>query len=533
MSSIQCCNSTSVTLSQPTSLEWPFDIVGERRTMHRTRDNSNEGISRASQQLSGCRECAIPSEPLTFYSPIPEIKECKHKFYPRLKGPRITCNFQDQDNSRYLCTITLNLSHLMPKRMPVKRQPRKYYNYLNLTMYIFFIERFQLAVRRQSFHSHDVGQPLVVIYNQENRVFNSLGLDEKVNPLPFSMSRYGEAHKHENLRGAGDARPTALQIIEDEGLIGKLSDKVFLVTGVSSGIGIETLRALHATGTHVYGTVRNVAKGQKVVNEILAEKREGGGEIDLIELELDSFESVRKGAQDFLSKSGGKLNVIVANARVTHTPYGKTKDGFETQFGTNHLGHFLLFQLLKDALLASATPEFPSRYVSVTSLGHSFGSVKFDDYNFDKTEYDGWVGYGQSKTANIWMANAIERHYGSQHLHATSVHPGGIMEGSGLGKYLPIEKAGMFLTPEALRTYKSAAQGAATQVWAAVGKEWANKGGKYLSSCTEQISWEEKAKEEGMFYMANDGYHPWAYDEAGEERLWKESFGMVGLEEKA
>ncbi|KAH6908809.1 short-chain dehydrogenase [Coprinopsis sp. MPI-PUGE-AT-0042] len=336
------------------------------------------------------------------------------------------------------------------------------------------------------------------------------------------MSRYAEVHKLAHLRGAGDARPTALQIIEDEGLIGKLADKVFLVTGVSSGLGVETLRALHATGRS------RLWYCQKVVDEILAEKREGG-KIDLIELELDSFESIRKGANDFLSKSGGKLNVIVGNAGVMHTPYGKTKDGFETQFGTCHLGHFLLFQLLKDALLASATPEFPSRYVSVTSIGHLFGPVKFDDYNFEKTEYDGWTAYGQAKTANIWMANSIERHYGSQHLHATSVHPGGILEGSTLGQYLSDDQKKMFEDPEALRSFKSQAQGAATQVWAAVGKEWANKGGKYLTNCMEQISYDEKAKEEGMFFMANDGYKPWAYDEESEERLWRESFGNINL----
>ncbi|KAH6908805.1 short-chain dehydrogenase [Coprinopsis sp. MPI-PUGE-AT-0042] len=347
------------------------------------------------------------------------------------------------------------------------------------------------------------------------------------------MSRYAEAHKIANLRGAGDARPTALQIVEDEGLIGKLSDKVFLITGVSSGIGIETLRALHATGAHVYGTVRNVAKGQKVVDEILAEKREGGGKIDLIELELDSFESIRKGAQDFLSKSGGKLNVLIGNAGVMYTPYGKTKDGFETQFGTNHLGHFLLFHLLKDALLSSATPEFPSRYVSVTSRGHRYTTVNFDDYTFDKTEYDGWAAYAQSKTANIWMANSIERHYASRNFHATSVHPGGILEGSTIGQYMSEDQKKAFQDPDTQRTLKSSAQGAATQVWAAVSKEWANKGGRYLTNCTEQVSWDEKEKEEGMFLMANDGYKPWAYDEAGEERLWKESFGMVGLEEKA
>ena len=349
------------------------------------------------------------------------------------------------------------------------------------------------------------------------------------------MSRYEEAHKAVNLRGAGDARPTALQILEDEGLLGQLSDKTFLVTGVSSGLGIDTLRALHATGAHVYGTVRDLQKGQKVVDQILSEKREGGGKIDLVQLELDNLESVNKGAEDFLAKSGGKLNALVANAGVMALPEGRTKDGWETQFGTNHLGHFLLFQRLKDALLASATPEYPSRYVSLTSIGHMFSPVNFDDINFEKSPYEPWKAYGQAKTANIWMANAIERHYGAQHLHATSVHPGGILENSNLGTHLSEaqREAFQFDDPETLRTFKSSAQGAATQVWAAVGKEWANKGGKYLSNCTVAISNEEKAKEEGMSFFANDGYFPWVYNEEAEERLWKESFGMVGLEAEA
>lgn len=346
------------------------------------------------------------------------------------------------------------------------------------------------------------------------------------------MSRYAEAHKIPNLRGPGDARPTAIQIIQDEGLTGKLSDKVFLVTGVTAGIGIETLRALHTTGAHVYGTVRDLSRGQKVVDQILNEKLEGGGKIDLIEMELDSFDSVRKGAQDFLQKSKGKLNVLIGNAGVMATPYGKTKDGWETQFGTNHLGHFLLFQLLKDALLSSATPQFPSRYVSVTSLGHKFNSVHLGDYNYEKTQYDPWDAYSQSKTANIWMANSIERHYASQHLHATSVHPGGIIEGSTLSKHMSEElKQSWFSDPQTQLWFKSVEQGAATQVYAAVSEEWKDKGGKYLSGCVAQPSREERYKDEGMFEFANDGYAEWAYDEEKEERLWKESFRMVGLEE--
>ena len=343
------------------------------------------------------------------------------------------------------------------------------------------------------------------------------------------MSGYAEAHKVSNLAGAGDARPVALQVIEDEGLIGKLSDKVFLITGVSSGIGIETLRALHTTGAHVFGTVRDTAKGQKVVDTILSENHPSGGKITLIEMSLDSFASIRRGAADFLSKSNNTLHLLVANAGVMATPYGKTTDGFETQFGTNHLAHFLLFQLLKPALLASATPNYPSRVVSVTSTGHQFGPPLFDDYNFENTPYDPWRAYGQAKTANIWFANSIETHFGSQNLHATSVHPG-LITSSNLGSHLPAEQSAMFYDPEVQRTAKSVQQGAATQVWAAVGAEWKSKGGKYLSNVAEARSSEETAKDEGMTHMANDGYHAWAYDSEGAERLWRESFALVGLD---
>jgi NAD(P)-dependent dehydrogenase (short-subunit alcohol dehydrogenase family) len=345
------------------------------------------------------------------------------------------------------------------------------------------------------------------------------------------MSRYAEAHKIANMRGPGDARPTALQIIEDEGLVGKLGGKTFLVTGISSGLGAETVRALHVAGAHVFGTVRNMSKGQEVVDQILSEKHQGGGKIDLIYMELDNLASVRKGAQEFLQKSNGHLNVLIANAGIMATPFGKTSDGFEQQFATNHLSHFLLFHLLKDALLASATPDFPSRYVSVSSLAHKWGPVHLDDYNFEKTEYTPFGAYAQSKTANIWFANAIERHYGARNLHATSLHPGIILEGSGLAKHITKEDMeAMDFDADAMRTSKSAAQGAATHVYAAVSKEWAHKGGRYLASVAEQKSQEETAKVEGMFDNANEGYAAWAYDEAGEEKLWKDSAKMVGIE---
>ncbi|KAH7082120.1 short-chain dehydrogenase [Paraphoma chrysanthemicola] len=345
------------------------------------------------------------------------------------------------------------------------------------------------------------------------------------------MSRYAEVHKLTNLRGPGDARPTAIQVVQDEELVGKLTDKIILITGISSGIGLETMRALHTTGAHVYGTVRNLSKGQEVIDGILAEKHAGGGKLDLIEMHLDTLASVRSAAQDFLAKTGGKVNIVIGNAGIMATPYGLTSDGFEQQFATNHLAHFLLFQLLKPALLASATPTFPSRYVSVTSSAHIFSTINFDDINFTHGGYEPWRAYAQSKTGNIWLANSIERKYSREHLHATSVHPGGIPEGSNLARH--VDRAAleqMFGDEDTQRTFKSAAQGAATQVWAAVGQEWRDKGGRYLASMAEQKSYKERKGEEGMFDNANEGFAEWVYDPEGEERLWKESLAMVGLE---
>ncbi|KAJ4355918.1 uncharacterized protein N0V89_003943 [Didymosphaeria variabile] len=178
------------------------------------------------------------------------------------------------------------------------------------------------------------------------------------------LSPYAEAHK--NFKGPGDARPTALQILRDQDLVGKLNGKVALVTGVSSGIGVETARALKTVGIHVFGAVRNLEKAREALGDDLEP-----GKLDLIQLDNNSLSSVRAGAADFLSKSS-ILNILVNNAGVMMTPESRTEDGFETQFGVNHLAHFLLFQLLKRTLLASATPQFPSRVVNVASSGHQY-----------------------------------------------------------------------------------------------------------------------------------------------------------------
>lgn len=336
----------------------------------------------------------------------------------------------------------------------------------------------------------------------------------------MAASRYAETFK--NTKGPGDARPTAQQIVEDKGLVGdKLAGKVFLVTGCTSGIGVETARALHTTGADVYMTVRDVPKGEAVAKSI-KETSGGQGKVELIKLSLDSLASVREAAADFLSKSS-KLNVLVCNAGVMACPEGTTQDGFETQFGVNHLGHFLFFQLLKDALLKSSTPEFNSRVVMVSSSGHRAGGIRFDDIDFKKGDgYSPWVAYAQAKTANIYMANEIDRRFGAQGLHATSLMPGGILT-----------ELARHLDPEVLKgwdKYKSVMssteQGAATQVWAAIGKEWEGKGGKYLEQ-VQEIGPAPESGGEGL----TPGYAAHAYDADAAKQLWELSNKLVNYQE--
>jgi len=335
------------------------------------------------------------------------------------------------------------------------------------------------------------------------------------------MSRYAAAHA--NPQGPGDARPTALQIVEDEGLVGKLAGTVVLITGANSGIGLETARAVHATGATLFLTARNSAKAQQAIDDV----KNGPGPksdapVHAIELRLDSLASVRSAAKEFLSRSD-RLNVLILNAGVMATPEGKTEDGFETQFGTNHLGHFLFFQLLKPALLASSTPQFQSRVISVSSMAHHGGNVRLDDINFEKETYQPWTAYGRSKTANILFAKEIERRYGSKGLHALSIHPGIIA--TNLMQYLSADEANAILNNEAIKPIlKNAPQGAATTTYAALSPEWEGRGGKYLSDLVEQ---EPTADNTG-----STGYALWIDDEQLPKELWDKSNELVGFDEK-
>ena len=358
-----------------------------------------------------------------------------------------------------------------------------------------------------------------IYYKDDPHPLQNINLYKKniLQSITIMPNKYTKAHRTENLGGPTDARPTALQIVKDEHLINNMPDKVFLITGVSAGIGTETALALAATGAKVFGTARDLPKAQEACKSFLSP-----GRVELIEMDNTSLASVRSAAQTFLSKSK-TLNVLVNNAGIMNTPYSKTSDGHESQFGTNHLAHFLLFNLLRPALLASSTPTFNSRVIDVSSSGHGAGEVQFNNYTFSNgARYDPWAGYGQSKTANIYMANEIENRYGKQGLHGLSLMPGGIW--TNLQRHVPEEMMKEWKArPNVEDFMKSTEQGAATTVLAAVGKEYEGKGRLYLENCdTAELA------EEGDLW--GGGYMAHAFNKEKEGRLWRDSLEMVGLE---
>lgn len=329
----------------------------------------------------------------------------------------------------------------------------------------------------------------------------------------FTMTSKYEAI-HQSLGGPGDARPTAAQIVADNELQGKWSDKTILITGCSSGIGVETARALADTGATLYLTARDLNKAKNALGSILDSPR-----IQLLELDLNSLASVRSCAAAFL-KSSRTLNILIANAGIMANPEGRTADGFETQFGTNHLAHFLLIQLLLPRLQDSTTAAFHSRVVILSSSAHRHGGINFSNLNLEG-EYHPWVAYGQSKTANLYTASELERRYGSKGVHAWSVHPGLIM--TGLVKHVPDEMLEAWAqSPDVGKVVKSVEQGAATTVWAAVAKDLEGKGGKYLENC--QVA---KPVQKEDFQEWDPGYLPYAYDQEKETLLWEKSVELI------
>ncbi|MCJ1472957.1 hypothetical protein MMC13_001606, partial [Lambiella insularis] len=286
-------------------------------------------------------------------------------------------------------------------------------------------------------------------------------------------------------------------------------------------LGIETARSLATTGAKLYLTARNLPKAKSALSGILKP-----GHVELIEMDNASLASVRKGAEEFLWQSGNKLNILIFNAGIMANPTRDLNDdGFEAQFGTNHLSHFLLFNLVKEAMLSSSTPTFNSRVVVVSSVGHRMGEVQFGNYDFSDpkgAKYEPWAAYGQSKTAAIYTANYIDRVYGPKGLHALSLHPGGIA--TGLQTHVADQMEEWAKDEAVQNIMKNVEQGAATTVYAAVGKEYEGKGGLYLEDCDVAPT-----SADAVGQLLSRGAAPYAFDSEKEDRLWKDSLKMVGL----
>ena len=198
-----------------------------------------------------------------------------------------------------------------------------------------------------------------------------------------------------------------------------LKDKRILVTGVSAGLGVETARSLAAHGAQVLGAARDLNKAKAATEQVRRDVSANGGSFDLVELDLANLKSVRACADQLLAKRE-PFDVVIANAGVMATPFGHTADGFETQFGTNHLGHFVLVNRIARLIRTGG------RLINLSSAGHRYSNVDLDDPNFERTPYEPFVAYGRSKTANILFAVAFDKRHRDRGVRAAAVHPGGI-----------------------------------------------------------------------------------------------------------
>jgi NAD(P)-dependent dehydrogenase (short-subunit alcohol dehydrogenase family) len=288
-----------------------------------------------------------------------------------------------------------------------------------------------------------------------------------------------------------------------------LSGRTVLVTGGSTGLGKETARALAASGASVTITARSDEKGTAAVGALRDDVPDG--DVDYEVLELGSLDSVRTFTDRFAS-THDRLDVLIANAGIMAVPFGRTDDGNESHFGTNHLGHFVLVGRLLPLLVAGA----PSRVVLLSSGGHAMSDVHWDDPNYEQRAYSKMEAYGQSKTANILHAVELERRYGSRGVHAYAVHPG--MVATELGRYFTREDFAELQERAKARSSGGGGLppvvgvdvGASTSVWAATAPELDEQGGTYLA---------DRAVARAAAY---------ATDPESARRLWELSEQLVG-----
>lgn len=303
-----------------------------------------------------------------------------------------------------------------------------------------------------------------------------------------------------------------------------LKGKRVLVTGVSAGLGIETARALAAHGAQVVGAARDLGKADAATAQVRKAASAGGGSFEIVALDLASLKSVRACADALLAK-GEPFDVLIANAGVMATPFGHTADGFETQFGTNHLGHFVLVNRIAPLVRPGG------RLVNLSSSGHRYSNVDLQDPNFERTPYEPFVAYGRSKTANILFAVEFDRRHRGRGVRAAAVHPGGIH--TELGRHTDpsrlqsvIEQMNEQLAAEGKPPFqwKTIPQGAATSVWTAVLASPEEIGGRYCENCHVG----HVVADNVTISAVSEGVRGYAVDAHNAEALWKKSEEMVG-----
>lgn len=301
-----------------------------------------------------------------------------------------------------------------------------------------------------------------------------------------------------------------------------LKGKRALVTGASAGLGVETIRVLVQHGADVVGAARDLDKAQQATVGIVPGP--DGGSLSFVELDLASLASVRACA-DALNADGRPFDIVIANAGVMACPQGRTQDGFETQFGTNHLGHFVLVNRIAHLIAPGG------RFVSLSSAGHRFSDINLDDPNFDTTPYAPFTAYGRSKTANSLFAVEFDRRHRDRGVRAAAVHPGSIR--TELGRHMTPELAAEVAqsiqqSQEAAGSppfqYKTIPQGAATSLWAAVVADSDAVGGRYCEDC--HVVAEVMADNEG--HPVRGGLMPYAVDPDNARALWAKSEEMTG-----
>ena len=281
-----------------------------------------------------------------------------------------------------------------------------------------------------------------------------------------------------------------------------LKGKTVVISGANTGIGKETAVDLARRGARVIIACRNIEKGKEALKEI--QERSGSKDVFLEKLDLASLGSVRTFADKIL-KSESRLDILINNAGVMACPYQKTEDGFEMQFGVNHLGHFLLTMLLLDRLKRSQ----PSRIINVSSSAHRMGSgkINFEDINYEKS-YNAWSAYFNSKLANVLFTRELSKGLEGTHVTVNALHPGAVT--TELQRHSILSNP--LLYPLRWYMFKTAEQGAQTSIYCAVSEEMEGVSGKYLRDC--HIVEESKG----------------AQDDDVAKKLWEISVKMVGLE---